>query len=59
MLRETNWFVYSDFRLGIAKKQDEILGGKKIRLCFFSRYQICSFFSLYCMSFWRDKLLNP
>ena len=58
MLRETNRFVHSDFRLGVAKKQNAILGGKKIRLCFFSCYQLCSFFSLYCITFWRDKLLN-
>ena len=55
-LRETNRFVHSDFQLGVAKKQDAILGGKKIR--FFSCYQLCPFLSLYCMSFWRDKLLN-
>ena len=55
-LREPNWFVHLDFQLGDAKKQDAILGGKKIRLCFFLLSALLFF--LYCMSFWRDKLLN-
>ena len=44
MLRETNWFVHSDFRLGVTKKQDAILGGKKIRLCFFFLLSALLFF---------------